>query len=413
MTLPSSWRTPIFILIAGTVITALCVGMRNTFGLFLTPMTEAYGWSIEGFALAIAVQNIIWGITAPITGGLADRFGTARVIAFGGLAYALGLYLMSLAETPAEFMFSTGLLIGLGTSATGFGVVLDAVGRVTSEKNRSLYLGIASAGGSMGQFVLVPLGQVFISSFGWAGALMALGMVALITIPLSTLLAGKAGTAPSAGQATGPIHALSIAARQPRFWLLFWGFAVCGFHITFIATHLPRFLSDNNFDPILGAWALSTIGLFNVIGSLFWGKMGVRHSKRKLLAILYAVRSVIIAVFMMLPFSTPSVLIFSAGIGFTWLGTVPLTSALVGQMYGVRYMNTLFSGVFLGHQIGAFLGVWGGGFVHDLTGSYDLIWYAGIALGVISSLLHLPIDERGNEAYLNGVSERPLAGDST
>ncbi|MEE8434329.1 MAG: MFS transporter [bacterium] len=413
MTLPASWRTPLIILIAGTAVSAICVGMRNTFGLFLSPMTETYGWSIEEFSLAIAVQNIVWGISAPITGGLADRFGTSRVITFGGLVYGLGLYMMSLSETPSELMFSAGLLIGLGTSATGFGVVFGAVGRVTTERNRTLYLGIASAGGSMGQFMLVPLGQVFISSFGWVAALMALGVVALFTIPLGTLLAGKAGEATSEDQATGPINALGMAGRQPRYWLLFWGFFVCGFHITFIATHLPKYLKDINFDPIVAAWALGTIGLFNVIGSLVWGNLGGRYSKRKLLAILYSARSVIIAVFMMLPISITTVLFFAAGMGFTWLGTVPLTSALVGQMYGVRYMNTLFSGVFLGHQIGAFLGVWGGGYIRDLTGSYDLIWYAGIALGVISSLLHLPIDERANEAYLNGAPGRPLAGDST
>ena len=413
MTLPSSWRTPIYILIAGMVITVIAVGMRNTFGLFLIPMTEVYGWSVQQFALAIAVQNIVWGISAPITGGLADRFGTSRVITFGGLAYGLGLYLMSLSETPSQLMFSAGILIGLGISATGFGVVLGAVGRVTTERNRTMYLSIASAGGSLGQFIMVPLGGMFISNMGWSAALMALGVVALVTIPLGVLLAGKAGTDTSAGQATGPIHALSIAGRQPRFWLLFWGFFVCGFHITFIATHLPKFLSDNNFDLSFGVQALSTIGFFNIIGSLCWGHLGGRYSKRILLAILYSARSVIIIVFMMAPLSSTTVMFFAAGIGFTWLGTVPLTSALVGQMYGVRYMNTLFSGVFLGHQIGAFLGVWGGGFIRDLTGSYDLIWYIGIALGVISSLLHLPIDERSNEAYLNGAPGRPLAGDST
>ena len=413
MTLPASWRTPVVILASAVLITIIAVGMRNTFGLFLDPMSTVYGWSVQQFALAIAVQNIVWGISAPITGGLADRFGTGRVIGCGGLAYALGLYLMSLSETPSQLMLSAGILIGLGISATGFGVVLGAVGRVTTESNRTLYLGIASAGGSLGQFMMVPLGGMFISNFGWSAALMALGAVALITIPLSTLLAGKAGEATSADQATGPINALSMAGRQPRFWLLFWGFFVCGFHITFIGTHLPKFLIDNNFDLSFGVQALTTIGLFNVIGSLFWGKMGGKHSKRKLLAILYSARSVIIAIFMMLPLSITTVMFFAAGIGFTWLGTVPLTSALVGQMYGVRYMNTLFSGVFLGHQIGAFLGVWGGGFIRDLTGSYDLIWYVGIALGVISSLLHLPIDERSNEAYLNGAPGSPLAGEST
>ncbi len=403
MTTLSAWRTPLAILIAGTLTSALCVGLRNTFGLYLSPMTEAYGWGREIFALAIAVQNITWGLSAPLTGGLADRFGTGRMVALGGLVYGLGLFLMAMADSPASLLFSAGLLIGFGTSATGFGVVLGAVGRVTSERNRTLFLGIASAGGSLGQFTLVPLSQLFISALGWPQALMVVGVLALAMVPLAVLLVGRAERTPSQAELSGPVEALVLAGRQPRYWLLFWGFFVCGFHITFIATHLPSFLTDNRIDPVIAAWALALIGLFNIIGSLSFGQMGGRYSKRKLLAVLYTARAVFIGLLMALPLSPWSVLLFACGMGFTWLATVPLTSALVGQMYGVRYLSTLFSVVFLGHQIGAFLGVYLGGMVFDLTGSYQQVWIAAIALGVFSALLHWPIDERTREERAAGL----------
>lgn len=407
MSVPSALRTPLVILIAGTLASALSIGLRNTFGLYLSPMSDAYGWGREIFALAIAVQNITWGLSAPLTGGLADRFGTGRMVALGALVYGVGLFMMAAADTPASLLFSAGLLIGFGTSATGFGVVLGAVGRVTSERNRTLYLGIATAGGSLGQFTLVPLSQLFISAFGWSQALLAMGVLAMLMFPLSMVLTGRADSTPSETEMSGPVEALVMAGRQPRFWLLFWGFFVCGFHVTFIATHLPSFLTDNNIDPVIAAWALSVIGLFNIIGSLSFGQLGGRFSKRKLLAILYSLRCVFITMLLIFPLTPWSVLLFASGMGFTWLATVPLTSALVSQMYGLRYMNTLFSGVFLGHQIGAFLGVWGGGRIFDLTGSYTLIWYAAIALGLISALLHMPIDERSNEAYRGRATPPP------
>jgi MFS family permease len=407
----SSWRTPLMVLIAGTVVSALCIGLRNTFGLYLRPMTEAFGWGREVFALAIAVQNLVWGLSAPFTGGLADRFGTGRMIAAGGLIYGLGLYLMSQADTPLALMISAGGLIGIGTSATGFGVVLGAVGRMASERRRTLYLGVASAGGSLGQFILVPLSQVFISSLGWVSALIAAAAVAMLITPLSALLAGKADRPVAKGVAASPVAAFREAGGQTRYWLLFWGFFVCGFHITFVATHLPAFLTDNRVAPAVAALALSLIGLFNIFGSLSFGFLGGRYSKRKMLCVLYLMRSVLITMLLLLPLTTGSVLVFAAGMGFLWLGTVPLTSALVGQMYGVRYMNTLFSVVFLGHQLGAFLGVWLGGKVYDLTGSYDQIWIAAIALGVFAAVMHWPIDERSREEILAAAAP-PLAEES-
>jgi MFS family permease len=389
-----SWRNPLVVLLAGTLVSALCIGTRNTFGLYLRPMTEAYGWGREVFALAIALQNIVWGLSAPFTGAIADRYGTGRVIAVGGIVYALGLYGMAQAATPAALMLSAGVLIGLGTSATGFGVVLGAVGRMASERRRTLFLGIASAGGSMGQFVLVPLGQGFISGLGWSNALVVTGALTLLIMPLAFVLVGKAERTASDNSAASPLAAFREAGVERRYWLLFWGFFVCGFHITFIATHLPAFLVDNRVAPAVAAVALSLIGLFNIFGSLTFGYLGGHYSKRKALCWLYLTRAVFIAAFLLVPLSTVSVLAFAAGMGFLWLGTVPLTSALVGQMYGVRYMNTLFSVVFLGHQLGAFLGVWAGGRVYDLTGSYNLVWIAAIALGVFSALVHWPIDER-------------------
>ncbi len=393
----ATWRTPLVVLLAGLIVSAVCIGLRNTFGLYLRPMTEAFGWGREVFALAIAIQNLVWGLSAPFTGALADRYGSGRVIAVGGLVYGLGLYGMAAASTPGGLILSSGVLIALGISGTGFNVVLGAVGRVAPEQRRSLYLGIASAGGSIGQFLLVPVSQGFISWLGWSGALIAMGALALLIVPASTALVGRAGQATKAGEATSPLQAFREAGRQPRYWLLFWGFFVCGFHVTFIGTHLPAFLTDQQVAPTLAALSLSVIGLFNILGSLSFGYLGGRFSKRKALCWLYLARAIIIAVFLALPLSTASIVFFAAGMGFLWLGTVPLTSALVGQMYGVRYMNTLFAVVFLGHQLGAFLGVWAGGRVYDLTGSYTQIWVAAIALGVFAAIVHWPIDERTPE----------------
>ncbi|HKI98331.1 MAG TPA: MFS transporter, partial [bacterium] len=346
----------------------------------------------------------------PFTGAVADRYGTGRVIAGGGIVYALGLYLMAHSTTPGSLMLSAGLLIGLGTSATGFGVVLGAVGRLASERRRSLYLGIASAGGSIGQFILVPLSQGFISGMGWVNALVVAGVISLLIVPLALVLVGKAERPALGTGVASPLAAFRQAGAQKRYWLLFWGFFVCGFHITFIATHLPAYLVDHHVAPTVAAVALSFIGLFNIFGSLSFGYLGGRYSKRKILCGVYLTRAAIITLLLVLPLSTYTVLGFAAGMGFLWLGTVPLTSGLVGQMYGVRYMNTLFSVVFLGHQLGAFLGVWAGGVVYDLTGSYTLVWIAAIALGIFAAAVHWPIDERHvDQIRAEGLTPTPEA----
>jgi MFS family permease len=406
----ATWRSPLLVLLAACLVVILSTGTRHTFGLFLRPMTETFGWGREVFALAIALQNLVWGLSQPLTGMLADRYGAGRVLAAGGLTYALGLLLMSQAGTPLVLTLSAGLLIGLGLSATGFAVVFGAVSRAASERRRSLYMGIAASGGSVGMFLMIPIGQGLISGLGWVQAMGSLALLALVMPLLAVVLVGRAGQPAASEAVTNPVQALRQAGRQRRYWLLFWGFFVCGFHVAFISTHLPAFLADNAVAPAVAALALSLIGLFNILGSLTLSYLGGRYSKRKLLCALYLARAVVIAVFIALPLSTASVLAFAGAMGFLWLATVPLTSGLVGQMYGVRYLSTLFGIVFLGHQIGSFLGVWSGGFIYDLTGSYTLVWYAAVALGLFSALIHWPIDERSSEELERAARlAKPLA----
>jgi MFS family permease len=395
--MPKSWRTPLVVLIAATVVISLSVGIRQTLGLFLRPMTMDLGWGRETFAFAIALQNLIWGAAQPITGMLADRYGTGRVIALGGFGYALGLLTMGLSTSPGMFTLGVGVFNGLGISACSFAVVLGAVSRAVPAEKRSMAMGIASAGGSIGQFVMLPLGQVFISMSGWSLALMYLAGIALIMMPVSVLLTGKAQ--PDAGMTTAhPGRAFTAALGYRQYWLMFTGFFVCGFHVAFIGTHLPAYLVDNHISPAMGATALAMIGFFNILGSFTFGVLGGRYSKKNTLALLYLTRSAAIAFFVFTPISNVTVLIFASVVGFLWLGTVPLTSGLVGQIFGVKYLSTLFGFVFFGHQIGSFLGVWLGGLVFDVTGSYTPVWYGGIALGIFAAIVHWPIDERTLEA---------------
>lgn len=396
-----SWRAPLMVLIAATLVISLSIGIRQTLGLFLRPMTMDLGWGREVFAFAIALQNIIWGAAQPFTGMLADRYGTGRVIALGGLGYALGLVMMGLSTSPGVFTLGVGVLNGLGISACSFAVVLGAVGRAVPPERRSMAMGIASAGGSIGQFVMLPLGQAFISSSGWPAALMYLAAFSLVMVPVAGLLTGKAP--PDAGLATArPGRAFAAALGYRQYWLMFSGFFVCGFHVTFIGTHLPAYLVDQGISPAMGATALALIGFFNILGSFTFGALGGRYSKKNTLALLYLARSAAIAFFVLMPVTNLSVIVFSSVVGFLWLGTVPLTSGLVGQVFGIKYLSTLFGFVFFGHQIGAFLGVWLGGLVYDVTGSYNPIWYGGIALGIFAALVHWPIDERALEV------EKPL-----
>ncbi len=402
----STRRSSLRVMVCGTSILGLAIGIRLSFGLFLQPMSQTLGWGRETFAIAIALQNLLWGLTQPLMGLLADKYGARKVVALGGLGYSLGLYLMSQADSPLTLNLTAGLLIGVSLSATSFAVVLGAVGRAVSERNRSMALGIASAGGSVGQALILPIGQALIVAYGWVLALGGLVAIAFLMVPLAAAL-GPAGRKSPKEVPGGQLisKALVEASLHRGYWLLMAGFFVCGFHVTFMATHLPAYIVDSGLSPGLGATALALIGLFNILGSFFWGVMGGRHSKKFSLSSLYLARAVLMTALLVFPISSFSILVFASGMGFLWLGTVPLTSGLIGQIFGVRYLSTLFGIVFFSHQIGAFLGVWMGGYIFDVTGSYDIVWYVAVVLGVLSTLLHWPINEQP-------VARLALAGES-
>lgn len=387
----TNWRTPLVVLIFGCLILTLSMGVRHTAGLFLQPMTSAQGWTRETFSFAIALQNLIWGLASPFAGALADRYGAARTLIVGAVLYALGLVLMAQAGTGQELDLSAGVLIGLGLSGTTFAVVMGVVGRHTTAAKRSLALGVVSAGGSFGQFAMLPLGQMLINIYGWQSALFLLACgVGLIT-PLAAAFAD--GVKP--GSASQSIRqALSEAGGQKSFHYLFWGYFVCGFQTAFIMLHLPSFLVDSGFSANIGMTAVALIGLFNILGSFFFGWAGGKSSKKHLLVWIYALRGVGIALFLVVPLSQPSIFLFAAFMGVLWLGTVPLTNGLVAQIFGVQYMSMLTGVIFLGHQLGSFLGAWLGGVIYDRTGSYLAAWGVAMGLSVLASVLSWPIDER-------------------
>lgn len=382
------------VIVAACMVGLLNFGVRAGFGLFLEPMSAANGWGREVFATAIAVQNLLWGAGQPFAGAIADRFGTGRVLVAGGVLYAAGTMLMAVSTTPTAITLTGGLIVGMGLAGSSFAIALAAMARVVPEEKRSWALGLGTATGSLGQFLLVPLGQGFISAYGWQTALVLMGCLALLIALLAPALKGKPAKPAAGGFEQSIGEAVREAFAHRGYVLLFFGFFVCGFHVAFIQTHLPAYIVDKGLSPALGAWALGLVGLFNVIGAYSAGLIAGRMSKKYLLSVIYALRAVVIALFLLVPVSTASVLAFSAGMGLLWLSTVPPTSGLVAQIFGPRYMATLFGIVFFGHQIGAFLGVWMGGVLYDATGSYDVVWYAGVVLGVAAALLHWPIDER-------------------
>ena len=393
MNSPVNWRTPVLVLVCGAIILTLGLGIRASFGLFLQPMSTDLGWGRSHFSFAMALSNLIWGLAQPFFGAWADKKGAGRVVAVSGLLYAGGLALMPFSTTPLMLDASAGLMVGLGLSGVSFGVILGVVGRAFPPERRSLALGIASSGGSFGQFLMLPFGQLLISTLGWQTALLVLAGIILATVPLATaMMEGRRPAATGAQQSLG--EALREAGAHSGFWYLTAGFFVCGFQVAFISVHLPAYLLDVKMTPAVGATALALIGLFNIAGSFVAGYLGGRFSKKYLLSGIYVLRAVIIALFLVLPVSPLTVYLFAAGIGFLWLGTVPLTNGLVAQIFGVRFVSMLFGIVFLSHQIGSFTGVWLGGDLFDATGSYDLVWIGSIALGVIAAILNLPIDER-------------------
>jgi len=390
-------RNAVIALACGATILTIAMGVRQTFGLFLSPMSIDLGTGRETFALAMAVQNLLWGAAQPFAGAAADKLGALRVLVAGTVAYAGGLVLMAAGTGAFGLHVGGGVLVGLAMSCTSFAVVLGAIGRAVAPEKRSMALGVASAGGSFGQFIMAPIGQGLISAQGWAGALTTMAVIALAMAPLALVLASRssasaAAQAPAAEQSLG--EALTEARGHSGYVYLTLGFFVCGFQVVFIGVHFPAYLTDVGFSAGLGASALALIGFFNIIGSWGCGVLGGRYSKKYLLSALYVLRSLAIVVFLVAPKTEITVLAFSAAIGLLWLGTVPLTSGLVAQIFGVRYMSTLFGIVFFSHQVGSFLGVWLGGWAFDATGSYDSIWIASIILGLIAAALHLPIAER-------------------
>jgi predicted MFS family arabinose efflux permease len=385
-------RAAVIAILCGSFIVLASFGIRSSFGLFLQPMSLDLGWGREVFALAMAIQNLLWGASQPFIGAIADKWGASRTVVVGGLLYALGVYLMSTTSSAAELHFSAGVLLGVALGGTGFGVVLAAVGRSVPAERRSAALGLTTAVGSLGQFLLPPIGQAFLSAYGWRTALALLACGSLAMVFAAGGLRGKMATSGLREQTIG--QALVEASHHSGYLYLTAGFFVCGWHVAFIAVHLPAYLSDAGIATGVAAWCLALIGLFNVVGSYLAGVLGGRLSKKYCLSFLYAARSVVILAFIMLPLSAGSALLFSAAMGLLWLSTVPLTSGLVAQIFGLRYMATLFGIVFFSHQIGSFLGIWLGGYLYDVYGSYDVIWWLSIALGLVAALLHWPIDER-------------------
>lgn len=388
-----TWRTPLVVILFAGLILSFNMGIRQTFGLFIAPMNEDIGISVSSFSLAIAIQNLLWGLVTPFAAAMADRYGTGRILVGGSLFYAAGLAVMVLLPNAFGVHLGAGLLVGLGVGSCGFPMVLGAVARLTPESYRSAALGFASAGGSAGQFVLLPVTQELILGLDWQGALLVLMGLAFLIVPLAAALSGKAGQAQGPGPASLKA-AVAEAGLNPSYRLLTLGFFVCGFHVAFVATHLPGYILSCNLSGRVGATALGLIGFFNIIGGLSAGLLGGKFSKKYLLAGIYIGRAIAIALFILGPKEEWAVFTFSAVFGLFWLSTIPLTSGLVGQIFGARYMATLFGMVMLSHQLGAFLGASLGGLSYDLLGSYEPVWWFSAALGLLSAAVHLPIREK-------------------
>lgn len=382
------------VVIAGALIVSIGMGVRQTFGLFLSPMAVDLGFGRETFGFALAIQQIMWGAFQPVMGAVADRFGSARVVVLGLVGYIVGLVVMSQTAAAWQLELGVGYLVGFALSGTTFAVVLGAVGRVVAPEKRSMAFGLATAGGSFGQFVMAPVGQQLIARMGWNSALLIMAAIVALTVPLAYVLRGRAA-GPVAGQHNQTLaEAVREASGHSGFWYLTAGFFVCGFQVVFIAVHLPAYIGDLGLSASVGAAALALIGFFNIIGSWGCGMLGARRSKKYLLSGLYVLRSVVTVAFLFAPKTDMVIYLFASAMGLLWLGTVPLTSGLVAQIFGIRYMATLFGIVFFSHQMGSFLGAWLGGRLFDLTGSYDMMWWISVALGIAAGILHLPIADK-------------------
>ncbi|WP_298144802.1 MFS transporter [uncultured Acinetobacter sp.] len=388
----------IYMLIGSAIILALSLGVRHAFGLYLVPMSHEFGWGHNVFSLAIALQNLIWGAVQPITGAFADKYGSKVVVMVGGVLYALGLSLMAMSSTGLLLNLSAGLILGLALSATSFPVLLSAVGRAAHPSKRSLAMGIASAAGSFGQFIMLPTTLLLLQNFGWKSALLISAILVVLLVPLAWTLKAPMYVDPNAQPSNKPAlsfkQILVIAKNHKPFWFLSLGFFVCGFQVVFIGIHLPGYLIDHGFNATTGTVFLALVGLFNIVGTYTAGWLGGKYSKAHLLMGLYGLRGVAMILFLMLPLTTYSVYAFGVVMGLLWLSTVPLTNGIVANMFGVKYLTMLSGLVFFTHQVGSFLGGWLGGLNHDMTGNYNVVWTLSILLSIFGVLVHFLVNEK-------------------
>ncbi|WP_287877742.1 MFS transporter [Acidovorax sp.] len=382
------------VLACGAAIVTLSMGIRHGFGLWLQPVTQEMGWTRQSFALAIAIQNLSWGLIGIFVGMVADRFGAFRVLVGGAALYGLGLAGMALSPTPTLFAMTAGVMIGAAQAGTTYAVIYGVLGRQIAPEKRSWAMGVAAAAGSFGQFLMVPVEGWLIASLGWQQALLALALMVLLIVPLAFGLRepGFHGSAPARRDQT-IAQALGEAFRYPSFLLLTAGYFVCGFQVVFIGVHMPSYLRDHGLSPQVASYSLALIGLFNVFGTYIAGTLGQHMPKRRILAFIYFARAVVITVFLLVPLSPLSVYVFSAVMGALWLSTVPPTNATIAQIFGVQHLSMLGGFVFFSHQVGSFMGVWLGGYLYDRTGSYDVVWYIAIGLGIFAGLVNLPVKE--------------------
>jgi MFS family permease len=401
MATKSFFKSPLFILICCVCIVFFTYGSRQSFGIYLRPITAEYGWGVQSMSLALGMQALIYGLSAPFVGALADRIGTIKVLIAAATLYSFGIFMMAHSTTPTAMVVSAGLLGGVGSAGCALSLILAIASRVAPEEKRSMWLGIITSGGTGGQLVLVPLGAKLMENFGWYAAMVSLAGAVLLVLPLAFLIKGAAGEHLSTSKDKRSLgEALSDARHHHGFWLLAIGFFTCGFQVQYINAHLPGYLQDQGMAPIVAASAISVIGVFNVMGTWLSGWLGGIYRKKYLLAMLYLGRSIIFIVFLMVPLSPMSVYIFAAAIGTLWLATVPLTSGIVLGMFGSRYMATLYGIVFFFHQVGSFTSVYVGGLVRDLNGNYMTAWWIVIIGGTLASFLHWPIDDRPVEEVL-------------
>ncbi|MCB0166223.1 MAG: MFS transporter [Anaerolineae bacterium] len=397
----------ILVIICGALVVTISMGVRQAFGIFLQPISDDLGTGREVYSLAIALQNIILGL--PLMAMIADRFGSRWIVLAGGVVYVVSLLLVPVITGAAGLYLSLGLMAGLALSSTTYVVVLGAIAQMVPPERRTSAFGITTAAGSLGMFLVVPVAQALLTRFGWQTSFVIMAAIVSLIVVLAFGFpnepADDAQDILNGFETNSLPQMLAKAGQHSGYWLLNAGFFVCGFHVAFIATHLPAFLADQGVSPMAGATALALIGLSNVFGSYLFGWLGDRYRKKTLLAMLYFTRAIVIALFLLLPITDVSSLIFGGAIGFLWLATVPLTSGMVAQIFGSRYMTTLYGIVFFWHQVGSFLGVWLGGRVYDTTGSYNSVWIAAVVLGVVAAVIHLPISER---PLTRGVVEKPV-----